>query len=380
MKTDDSLIETRRSIVSRYFGDTYGLTVTWGETDEPGVHGVCHCPHRDQHSDPSDERETLRVYLSRRDYEDKQNVPGNTPKVFLSCRHANNCPAGVWEDTLAIRKIEEAENPESAYQRPKKAITALIQETAEKKKLRAAAEAGHTWATKVIEGPDISEDDIASLSPFPTKKGKGHLPAYLQAQLHMELFPPDALVWVGNVEDAAKSEHIRSAAEWIKTLQILERSPQALEPQADWPWPGRFLAPCSFKTKDGGKNKENLEKRLFAVCEADSLTRAEQLKVIHAMIKDPRFPVAWVINSGSKSYHVGLRTNTTTEVDEAYLTGMKGWSPKKRGRPPTRYGGIGFDPASLRVTQAVRLAGPTHMKTGNSQRLVYINPELGYGI
>jgi hypothetical protein len=153
------------------------------------------------------------------------------------------------------------------------------------------------------------------------------------------------------------------------------------EDSALWVWPGHFIAPCTFNTRDGSKTKDNMKQRLFAVAEADNLNRNEQLAVIHSMINDPRFPVAYVINSGSKSYHIGLKTTELSALDEAYLSGINNHEKvTDRGRPKRKIGGMGFDPASLRSTQAVRLAGPTHTRTGYSQKLVYIDPNMGYTI
>jgi hypothetical protein len=386
---DNDLAKIRIETVTRYLNERYGLTPEWfDEVDDEGAIGVCYCPHMKYHSDynPSDEnpRKTLRIFIDRPDFVGTGQSIGKNPKIFMSCRHANHCVPLVWEDTLNCRKIEESDYPGIVPPSKPKSILEIINRNEKVSVQKKAALAGSEYVQSILDKHRDSyptEKDITDLSPFPVGKGKIHLMPYTQSILQLELYPQDELVWLGEVETANNPANIRTAGEWIEQMRLLERSPMINEDSALWVWPGHFIAPCTFNTRDGSKTKENMKGRLFAVAEADNLNRNEQLAVILSMINDERFPVAYVINSGSKSYHIGLKTTELSDTDEAYLAGINNNTPTtEKGRPKRKIGGMGFDPASLRPTQAVRLAGPTHNRTGYSQKLVYIDPNMGYTI
>lgn len=390
MAIDHGLAKTRMEIVTRYLNEYYGITPEWyDEPLEDGSIGLAHCPHRCHHSDydASDEnpRKTLRIFVDRKDFSgtspaatlDKQ------PKIFLSCRHTNHCVPMVWEDTVNCRKLEESTVPAAlVLPSPQRSILDIVKHREQWDKQKVAAEAGERFLNEIIasaNGVYPSEEDIMRMSPLPIGKGKVVLQPYTQTKLQLELYPMDELIWVGEVEMSNKPGSIRTTRDWIKQIETFERSPMINEDSALWVWPGHFIAPSSFQSTDGGRTKANMNKRLFAVAEADKLNRNEQLLVIKSILEDKRFPVAYVINSGSKSYHIGLKTQTLTAEDEAYLSGISNRAKiTERGRPKARIGGMGFDPASLRPVQGVRLAGPNHPRTGNAQRLIYINPNLSY--
>lgn len=384
---DDDLAQVRIETITNYLRERYGLTPEWfDDVNDEGALGECYCPHMKYHSDynPSDPnpRKTLRIFIDRPDFIGTGQSQGKAPKIFMSCRHANHCVPLVWEDTLNCRKIEESDYPGIVPPSQPRSILEIINRSEKNDIQKKAALAGSEYVQSILDdcrGTYPTEKDITDLSPFPVGKGKIHLMPYTQSILQLELYPENELVWLGEVETANNPANIRTAGEWIEQMRLLERSPMIHEDKALWIWPGHFIAPCTFNTRDGSKTKENMKERLFAVAEADNLNRNEQLAVIHSMINDPRFPVAYVINSGSKSYHIGLKTKGLSETDEAYLAGINNNSKvTEKGRPKRKIGGMGFDPASLRPTQAVRLAGPTHNRTGYSQKLVYIDPNMGY--
>lgn len=389
LSIDKDLANIRIETVNKYLSESYGLVPDWfDELTDEGAIGECYCPHMKYHSDYNPEdpnpRKTLRIFIDRPDFNKTGQEIGKNPKIFLSCRHANHCVPLVWEDTLNCRRIEESDYPAFVSPSGKRSILDIIDRNNKIDVQKKIALAGQEYLQKILEKYKDnypSEQDITDLSPFPVGKGKIHLMPYTQSVLQLELYPSDELVWLGEVETANNPANIRTAKAWIEQMRLLERSPMIDEDKANWIWPGHYIAPCTFKTRDGSKTKENMKQRLFAVAEADNLNRNEQLAVIYTMINDPRFPVAYVINSGSKSYHIGLKTDELSADDEAYLSGINNTTKtKERGRPKRKIGGMGFDPASLRPTQAVRLAGPTHNRTGYSQKLVYIDPNMGYTI
>jgi hypothetical protein len=386
---DEDIAKVRVEVIERYLKGQHGLEPVWfDEPNDEGAIGLCYCPHRKIHSDynPNDTnpRQTLRIFIDRPDFIGTGQSQGQKPKIFLSCRHANHCVPLVWEDTLACRKMEESDYPGIIEPSKRQSILEIINRDEKKEKEKKAALAGSELVQSILDSAQDTyptEQDIIDMSPFPIGKGKIQLMPYTQSILQLELFPSDELVWVGEVETANNPSNIRTAGEWIEQMRLLERSPMIAEDKAMWVWPGHFIAPCTFKARNGSKTKENMKERLFAVAEADSLNRNEQLLVIKHMIEDKKFPVSYVINSGSKSYHIGLKTKTVSEFDIAYLSGINNSDKSgERGRPKTKIGGMGFDPASLRPTQAVRLAGPNHPRTGYAQKLIYIDPLLGYSI
>ena len=386
---DDDLAQVRIDTINRYLKERYGLTPDWyKEVTDEGAIAECYCPHMKYHSDynPNDPnpRKTLRIFIDRPDFIGTGQSQGKAPKIFMSCRHANHCVPLVWEDTLNCRKMGESDYPGLVPPSQPRSILEIINRSEKSEKENKAALAGGEYVKSILDKARDNyptEQDITDLSPFPVGKGKIHLMPYTQSILQLELYPKDELVWIGEVETANNPANIRTAGEWIDQMRLLERSPMINEDTALWIWPGHFIAPCTFKTRDGSKTKENMKERLFAVAEADNLNRNEQLAVIYSMIKDPKFPVAYVINSGSKSYHIGLKTKVCGDADIAFLAGINNTGGKsERGRPKSKIGGMGFDPASLRATQAVRLAGPNHNRTGYSQKLVYIDPNLGYSL
>jgi hypothetical protein len=380
---DEDVAKVRVEVIERYLKGHHGLEPEWlEEPNDEGAIGLCHCPHRKLHSDynPNDTnpRQTLRIFIDRPDFIGTGQSQGKAPKIFMSCRHANNCVPLVWEDTLACRKMEESDYPGIIEPTKRESILEIINRDEKKEKEKKAALAGYELVQSILDsaqGIYPTEQDIINMSPFPIGKGKIESKPFTQSILQLELYPSDELVWIGEVETANNPANIRTASEWIEQMRLLERSPMTQEDRDMWVFPGHFIAPCTFNTRDGSKTKENMKERLFAVAEADNLNRNEQLLVIKYMIENKKFPVSYVINSGSKSYHIGLKTKTVSEFDIAYLSGINNSAKSSSGK---KLGGMGFDPASLRPTQAVRLAGPNHPKTGKAQQLIYIDPLLGY--
>jgi hypothetical protein len=244
--------------------------------------------------------------------------------------------------------------------------------------------AGRSFTESILN--DVStlnttEEDIMKLSPFPIKPGAAERLPFLHSQLLLSMFHSDDLVYWGEVEDARNPQSIRTRREWLNQLEILQKSVACQEAPHLWPWAGRFTTGSTFLTNTGGRNLLNMKERRFVVCESDTLGKKDQLRVIKTMINDKRFAVAYVLFSGSKSYHIGLKSSSLGEREAAFLTGIAGSQvPKEliKTRTPVRFGGMGFDPMTTREVQPVRIPGPVHPKTGKMQRLLYIDPTFGY--
>jgi hypothetical protein len=293
-----------------------------------------------------------------------------------------SCQDALWQEvTLPARKslprqvggkrpIPVPPNPELKAMQDKKIKGAL---------------AGKEFTNQILNDPttlSATEDMIFNLSPLPLRTKSGiERPPLIQLSLFLSLFHPDDLIYMGDTEDAKDANHIRTQAQWNQWIDNFLRSPIAGEDPTTWPWPGRFTTSSTFKTSDGGRNNENQLLRRFVVCESDSLGKKEQLRVIKALIEDPRFKVAYVLHTGSKSYHIGLSIPEPTELELAFLAGIPGsQAPKEliKTRRPERFGGMGFDAATVRKVQPVRIPGPINPRTGRPQRLLYIDPSLGY--
>ena len=379
-------IETRRNNVFTKL-HSMGIRPSFPPTNETnqseGADGDCICPfadlHTHQEADPT--KPTVRIWLDR--------VDGNRPelggKVYLSCRHMS-CQEALWESvTLPIRKMEApTRTHQSNHTRPHTPMQPNPETALAQKRKLASAVAGKAFTETILNDPTtlaVSEADIMRLSPFPLLSKSGERPPLAQLALFLSLFHPDDLVYLGDVEDAKSTSHIRTRAQWDQWIDDFSRSATFGEDQQHWPWPGHYTSSATYKSAADGRNNLNALSRRFVVCESDKLGKKEQLRVIHQLIRDKRFPVAYVLFSGSKSYHIGLRIPEPSEIDLAFLSGIPGTqAPREliKTRRPERFGGMGFDPATTRLVQPIRIPGPMHPRTGRLQRLLYIDPDMGY--
>jgi len=212
---EDDLAQVRIDTINRYLKERYGLTPEWfNDVTDEGAIAECYCPHMKYHSDynPNDTniRKTLRIFIDRPDFIGTGQSLGKNPKIFMSCRHANHCVPLVWEDTLNCRKMEESDYPGIVPPSQPKSIL---------------DNARDNYPT---------EQDITNLSPFPVGKGKIHLMPYTQSILQLELYPPEDLVWVGEVETANNPHSIRTAGEWIEQMLVMERRTMIYEDSELW--------------------------------------------------------------------------------------------------------------------------------------------------
>jgi hypothetical protein len=381
--TPTVLLDARRGLTGSYMKFTYDTPITWTSKNDPtDPDGECVCPHRHMHThkdpDPQNPPRELRIWLDKPTLSN----PEAMGKLFFSCRHCS-CSDAVWTDTLACRLQEESAH--SFLLPPQKPnYEQMEKQNAENAKKIKWADQGKALKEQWLTTPAVSEAELTAMSPYPITKG---MHPYTQAITFLSLFPDSACIWIGEPEGSDRRFSVKTAEEYTNRLFQNQCSPiTRSEPEKDWVWPGHYIAPCEFVYNAPGRYKDHVLRRLFAVCENDLLTAPAQRQIIANMIKDPRFPVAYVLHSGSKSYHIGLKSEALADTDEAFLAGLSATrakmtiEPRGKGRPPKRYGGLGFDPASLRISQAVRIPGPLHQKTGKPQRLLYIDPTLGYNI
>jgi hypothetical protein len=341
-----------------------------------GVDGDCVCPYLHLHTVPESDpgRHTTRIWLDRPD----GNRPEAGGRLMLSCRHTS-CQDALWQEvTLPARKSD-------GTTRSAPPLISTPEVVAARKRSVQAAVAGKERTTVILNDPGTlmtTEADIMRLSPFPMLSSKGNpRPPLTQLLLFLSLFHPDDLVYLGEEGDAKQASHIRPRKDWDAWINHFSTTAAAAEEPHLWPWPGHFTTGSAFREREGGRNNANLQARRFVVCESDKLGKKEQLRVVRAMIADPKIPVAYVLHSGGKSYHVGLRLPNPTNLDLAYLVGVPGSHAPRELTPrrkPERFGGMGFDHATVRDVQPVRIPGPFNPRTGRPQRLLYIDPSMGY--
>lgn len=363
----------------------FGIVPSFPPTNQTnetgGADGDSTCPFKHLHTttDPEPDQPTLRIWLDKVNPE----KPQDPSKVFLSCRHTS-CQAEVWENlTLPIRRTLDGGRISTTRKvaQPAKPVEVdpIVKKRAE------AAIAGKEFTEEILNDPTTlgtSEEDIMALSPMKITKAGALGNPFAQAEFFLSLFPEEELLWIGDPDTAKQHGKIRTAKEWSDQIDILRKSPSCQEAPELWPWPGRLITGSSYKDREGGRNNENQSKRFFVICEADKMSQKDQLRVIRAMIADKnRFRVAYVLYSGSKSYHIGLSDPDPSVLDLAFVSGIPGTQVPKEfvaTKRPNRFGGMGFDHMTVGKTQPARFPGPIHPKTGNLQRLLYIDPSMGY--
>lgn len=341
-----------------------------------GADGDSLCPFRELHTKGSEDDRSLRVWVNRED----PNRPENGPRIFCSCRHTS-CQDRVWAELTTPLRRKAGGRTLTGSSIPNPKAKPVTQEDTKKAD---AALAGKTFVDSILNDPatlHASEEEIMKMSPIPIRPGSAERNVFSQIHMFLSLFPQESNIWLGNPENANTPGSIRKTKEWMEYFTNMMTSPACQEEQHMWPFPGNFATGSTFKTPTNGRNNANLETRLFTVCESDKLGKKEQLRVIKALLSDKRFPIAYVLFSGSKSYHIGIRSKNPSELELAYLTGIPGsQAPRSyiKTKTPERFAGMGFDPATVRESQPCRMPGPINPKTGKMQRLLYINPAFGY--
>ena len=180
------------------------------------------------------------------------------------------------------------------------------------------------------------------------------------------MYAPGDVVWIGETWDSGKPEHaahFRTVAEWL---------------DGDAP-AGPLICPALFRAGVHGRTQDNIAARPYVVLEGDAAdpvcaekqargepltdddkarNRAACLAVLNwcRLMTDLRLRA--IVDSGSKSMHGWFDL-----PDEATLEEMKLILPA-----------LGFDAATLRPAQPVRLPGVRRAESGRWQRLLYLNP------
>ena len=203
---------------------------------------------------------------------------------------------------------------------------------------REKAEEARLEARDVIAKP-LGLSELAQLSPSPV----GDLTPDEMLQRHFSLFPPEDLLWTGETPYQSKSPR------YFATAKSLRSHPPK--------W-AVFLTGSSFKSPDGGRRSENLDKRRFCIFENDKIGK-ERTAALFRHNEAKGLKLAAVVDSGGKSAHGWVVEDEETGKWRAYFKAC------------------GFCSRAMRATQPVRLAGATRKFDDDRkpalQRLLYLN-------
>lgn len=319
-----------------------------GDIDESGF---CTCPGAERHTGrtaPKDCRITLE----------------GAPTVF--CLHSS-CRADVEEANHQLRsRIGKAEaggriepiQPEERAARERRAREKAAQEASE----RAQKEQAAAILPRILEGwawdtPAMWQDSPGSL----LWEDKPEWQTFLAG-----LYRPDDALWIGDTFDTGEPEHarhFRTVRDWLN----VERPP------------GPLICPATFAAGAFSRCEASIESRFYVVLEGDAVlpeiaakaARGEPLSepekysnqaacgaVINWLRHNTALELRAVVDSGSKSLHGWFDCPDPGELDEL-----------KRLIPS-----LGFDPATLRPAQPVRLPGVMRPGARRWQRLLFLNP------
>jgi hypothetical protein len=181
------------------------------------------------------------------------------------------------------------------------------------------------------------------------------------------MYAPDEVLWIGDRHHSGKSEHsahFKTTAQWL----------------ADGDADGPLICPAVFRAGVNGRTQDNIEARPYLVLEGDATdpvcaekaTRKEPLTdddktrnrvaclaVLNWCRLMAGLDLRAVVDSGSKSLHGWFDLPDQAALDELKLV----------------LPALGFDAATLRPAQPVRLPGVRRCETGRWQRLLYLNPK-----
>ena len=181
------------------------------------------------------------------------------------------------------------------------------------------------------------------------------------------LYPPDAVLWIGDRHHSGKPEHarhFRPLRDWL----------------ADGDYEGPLICPAVFRAGVHGRTQANIEARPYLVLEGDAAdpicaeklarhealneadktrNRAACLAVLNWLRLMAGLNLRAVVDSGSKSLHGWFDLPDAASLDELRLV----------------LPALGFDAATLRPAQPGRLPGVRRCETGRWQRLLYLNPK-----
>lgn len=257
----------------------------------------------------------------------------------------------IWR--LAGVREDERREP----RRPSPAKLALrLQPRADERRRRAE----ERWRRSLADAAAKQAERVFSMDWTPAEAWEDS-PVRLEADtpdraLMLErLFPPEAVVWTGDVRESGPGHEgrFRTRERWLATLEDA----------------GPMICPDLFAPGSFSRSKASVTASPFLVVEADEALgrkpeteeeRAENLRrnlcVIRWLREELRWRLRAVVHTGGKSCHGWFE-----RPPEAHLRELRAIAPA-----------LGIDAGVFTPAHPVRLPGARHEKTGATARLVWL--------
>ena len=319
-------MKTKTKTLSTVIEDLFGDALSWDDHDD--TTGYIPCPGRDKHTH-KDGRRDCRVYLS------------GAPTIW--CLH-NSCEEDVKDANENLRGALRAQGFEPPPM------------TAEKKDRMTSKEINERTARRVTKNveflrkeyrwtrDEIRMPEIADLAPS------------VQFDLFIsKLFGRDDILWMGAPCDtgAGFASRFAKRTAWVKRHNMMGAGP--------------FIAPNPFTPGTHDRRIENLAAKKYFVVEGDDCSPDKDENRDHcgaifkyamadAKAGKPQLKLRAVVDAGNKSLHGWFEY-----PDDATYKWCVDVLPA-----------LGADPATMRLTQPVRLPGVTR-NNGNEQTLLWIS-------
>lgn len=232
------------------------------------------------------------------------------------------------------------------------------------------------WKNRKIA--DSGAEIFKRLSPL-TAKELGWFPILDPTEnfeTFLTAFPPEKILWMGHVlHSSQKNDNYISRFASVSTW--LARG----LPPPDWMW----TSFCCFFPGSTSRCITNVESQPYFVVESDKNPKPTQRAVINFLQKELSLKLKMVNDAGGVSLHAWF---STQGLSQEFMNRLKimlcgipdGMSQNPDGSKTNKsYGGMGVDPATMRLSQAVRLPGIERPQPDGStklQHIVYFNHDI----
>lgn len=156
------------------------------------------------------------------------------------------------------------------------------------------------------------------------------------------LFNEDEIIWSGDKFHSGKprhARHFRTVKEWIGSTLAFP-----------------FISHCTFRPGSISRSNDCVSERRYLVIESDHLTHDQVLSLFSWLHHDRGICMRAAVFSGKRSIH-----------------GWFDWPSNDLRELSAFVEGLLCDPATLRASQPVRLAGVRRRETGRIQELLYLS-------
>lgn len=162
--------------------------------------------------------------------------------------------------------------------------------------------------------------------------------------LHIGLFRPTDTVWIGDIFDSGKAQHVlnfRSRGEWLNSGNAS----------------GGFTCPAVFKEGSFARTNDNIVDRRFLVVESDTLTKDEVGAIFRWLNIQAGLRLRAIVDTGGKSLHGWFDYPGEAEISDLRLI-----LPE-----------LDCDPKLFTPSQPVRLAGAFRSEKNAWQKLLFLD-------